>query len=116
MPYDHSVAPDIGLWRHPLLLEQRLDSEICSFFPRCWLPVTRGIKQRKRTNNLEVLLLGPRWGHSYLTKGYTLLYAAEKASLSNPSAEQWGPARGKQDHLHAAVCRFQDHKGQSKEP
>lgn len=40
-------------------------------------------------------------------KGYTLLYAAEKASLTNPSREQWGPASGKQDHLHAAVCRFQ---------
>lgn len=40
-------------------------------------------------------------------KGYTLLYAAEKASLTNPSREQWGPASGKQDHLHAAVRRFQ---------
>lgn len=97
-------------WRKSLTLK------ICAFFQRCWLPVISGIKQHKKTNNLEVLLLWPRWGNSYLTKGYTLLYAAEKASLSNPSPEQWGPALGKQGHLHAAVCRFQDHKGQSKEP
>lgn len=78
--------------------------------------VILGMKQHKKTNNLGVLPLRPRRGHSYLTKGYTLLYAAKKASLSDPSWEQWGPASGKQDHLHAAVCRFQDHKGQSKEP
>lgn len=79
-------------------------------------PVILGTKQHKKTNNLGVLLLRPRRGHSYLTKAYTLLYAAKKAPLSDPSWEQWGPASGKRHHLHAAVCRFQDHKGQSKEP
>lgn len=85
---------------------------------RAWhfQPVILGMRQRKKTNNLQVLPLRPRRGHSYLTKGYTLLYAAKKASLSDPSWEQKGPAFGKQEHLHAAVCRFQDHKGQSKEP
>lgn len=110
---DHS---DIGLWMHLPPLEQKLDSEICSFFQRCRLPVVWGMKQYEKTNNPEVLLLWPLWGHSYLTKGYTLLYAVEKASLSNRSPEQWGPASGKQGHLHAAVCRFPDHKGQSKDP
>ncbi len=57
MLYDHSVTPDIGLWRHPPLLEEKLDSKICSFFQRCWLPVVSEIKQPKKTNNLEELLL-----------------------------------------------------------
>lgn len=51
-------------------------------------------KITKKTNNLGEPLLCPRWGHSYSTKGYTLLYAREKASLSSPSSEQWGPAWG----------------------
>ena len=116
----HAVWPlsHSGCW----IMEATMQLEECltlrSFLSskRCWLPVILGLKQRKKTNSHEALPLCPRQGHSYSTKGDTLLYATEKASLSSPSPEQWGPAWGEQAHLHAAVCRFQDHKGQSKGP
>lgn len=46
--------------------------------------------RHKKTNNLEVPLLWPQWGLSYLTKGYTLLYGAKESVPGKPKPGTMG--------------------------